>query len=320
MEKQIMVSVYMATYNHEKYIRQALESVVNQNTKFNYEIIVHDDASTDGTQAIILEYQRNYPDLIVPVLQTINQYQLGVERLVNFVLPIARGEYFAMNEGDDFWTDNYKLQKQVDYMELNRNCTLVTHKSNRISETGDYLGEVYTPVSTGAYTIKDILMNHTYFTTNSMLVKMSTLKEHIKIFEDCPSFDYIIKTIAILSGEVHALKDNMSSYRIASNGSWTSRMVADKKKYINHIQQSIDTYKYIDKHFHRIYHDEIQACIMQREFELLMLESNYKMVLNKSYKQFFSVLPTKAKIKIYIGSRFPKLLKLLIKIGGKSHE
>lgn len=113
----IVVSVYVATYNHKDYIRQALDSIVCQKTNFKFEVIVHDDASTDGTAEIVKEFYEKYPELIIPILQKTNQYQLNVNKLTKFILPIAKGKYIAWNEGDDFWTDEYKLQKQVDYIE-----------------------------------------------------------------------------------------------------------------------------------------------------------------------------------------------------------
>ena len=86
-----------------------------QKTTFPIEIIIHDDASTDGTAKIVKEYADKYPDLIVPILQTENQYSQGIKPSQNFVFPRARGKYIAFCEGDDYWTDPYKLQKQVDF-------------------------------------------------------------------------------------------------------------------------------------------------------------------------------------------------------------
>ena len=118
----VMVSIICNTFNHEKYVADALESFVNQKTNFEYEILVYDDASTDSTQAIIRKYEEKYPHLIKPVYQTVNQYSQGL-RPGHQNRQRASGKYVAMCEGDDYWIDPEKIQKQVDYMEQHPECT-----------------------------------------------------------------------------------------------------------------------------------------------------------------------------------------------------
>lgn len=117
MEKEILVSIRCTTYNHAQYIRQCLDGFVMQKTNFPFEAIVHDDASTDGTDKIILEYAEKYPNIIIPVLEEENQYSKGNGSVTRIVESYMRGKYIAFCEGDDYWTDPYKLQKQVDFLE-----------------------------------------------------------------------------------------------------------------------------------------------------------------------------------------------------------
>lgn len=126
MEKDILVSVNCITYNHAAYIRKCLDGFLMQKTTFRYEVLVHDDASTDGTADIIREYADRYPDIILPYYQTENQYSRGkgfVGGAIN--RRRARGKYIASCEGDDYWTDPMKLQKQVEYMEEHPDIRLV---------------------------------------------------------------------------------------------------------------------------------------------------------------------------------------------------
>jgi glycosyltransferase involved in cell wall biosynthesis len=120
-----LVSICCLTYNHVNYINQCLNGFLMQQCDFEYEILIHDDASTDGTSDIIREYQKKYPEIIKPIIQTENQYSkgIGVNRVYNF--PRAKGKYIALCEGDDFWTDPLKLQKQVDFLETNPEYSLV---------------------------------------------------------------------------------------------------------------------------------------------------------------------------------------------------
>lgn len=113
----MMVTVITITYNHEPYIRECLEGIVSQRTTFPFELLIHDDASTDGTADIIREYEAKYPDIVKPIYQTENQYSRGVPIGHTFLYPRAQGKYIAECEGDDYWTDPLKLQKQVDFLE-----------------------------------------------------------------------------------------------------------------------------------------------------------------------------------------------------------
>ena len=123
MHKELIVTILCTAYNHEPYIRKCLEGFVMQKTNFQFEAIVHDDASTDGTATIIREYAEKYPDIIVPIYQTENQYSKKIGIYKTFLYPKAQGKYIAICEGDDYWTDPYKLQKQVDLLEANLDCS-----------------------------------------------------------------------------------------------------------------------------------------------------------------------------------------------------
>src|SRR5690554_5550369 len=121
-----LVSISCITYNHAPYIRQCLDSFLMQECDFDFEILIHDDASTDGTQEIIKEYVQKYPNIIKPIFQTENQYSKGVRGIMaRFNFPRAKGKYIALCEGDDYWTDPLKLQKQVDFLEKNPEYSLV---------------------------------------------------------------------------------------------------------------------------------------------------------------------------------------------------
>jgi glycosyltransferase involved in cell wall biosynthesis len=122
--KEPLVSICCTTYNHEKYIRDSIEGFLIQKTTFPIEIIIHDDASTDNTALIVKEYADNYPELIIPIFQTENQYSKGIKPFYNYILPLIKGKYIAFCEGDDYWIDPYKLQKQVDILEANPEYSL----------------------------------------------------------------------------------------------------------------------------------------------------------------------------------------------------
>lgn len=125
LEQNILVSVICTAYNHESYIRQCLDGFVMQKTNFSFEVLVHDDASTDRTADIIREYEAKYPDIIKPIYQNENQYSKGIAIYSKFIYPNVNGKYIAICEGDDYWIDPFKLQKQVDFLETNEEYGLV---------------------------------------------------------------------------------------------------------------------------------------------------------------------------------------------------
>ncbi|WP_417237262.1 glycosyltransferase family 2 protein [Bizionia paragorgiae] len=130
MVEKPLVSICCITYNHEKYIRKCLEGFAIQETNFAFEILVFDDASVDNTQAIILDFAKQHNNVIT-FLQTENQWSKKKYGLTEWLFPAAKGKYIALCEGDDYWTDPLKLQKQVDFMETNIDCSLCHHSQNK---------------------------------------------------------------------------------------------------------------------------------------------------------------------------------------------
>ena len=114
-----MVSICCLAYNHGKKEKKTLDSILEQKTNFKYEILIHDDASTDHSAEIIREYEEKYPEIIKPIYQTVNQYSQDVSITPTIQVPRAKGKYIAICEGDDFWIDPLKLQKQFDFLEQN---------------------------------------------------------------------------------------------------------------------------------------------------------------------------------------------------------
>ncbi len=137
-EDDIMVSVCMITYNHEKYISQALDSILCQKTNFKYEIVIGDDCSQDKTVSIINEYVKKYPDKIVLVARKEN---MGMTRNSYNIRCRAKGRYIAFLEGDDYWLDEHKLQKQFDFLETNENCSAICGRVLTVNESGHPLGK-----------------------------------------------------------------------------------------------------------------------------------------------------------------------------------
>jgi glycosyltransferase involved in cell wall biosynthesis len=215
-----MVSISCVTYNHEPYIRDAIEGFLMQKTTFPVQILIHDDASTDGTTEIIKTYEEKYPCLIKCFYQTENTYKKP--NYLNFrksFYSARKGKYIAICEGDDFWTDPLKLQKQVTFMEQNADVSLCGHYGNILEKERLQMPK----------------LSHRRVVYPSMvtLIQSITLlaasicyrKPVMPLPEWCQSLkstDHPTYFQAYTLGKIAILPDNMCTYRIHPGGVWSS--------------------------------------------------------------------------------------------------
>lgn len=165
-----LVSISCITYNHSEFIKECLDGFLMQKTDFSYEILINDDASTDNTAEIIKEYQSKYPDLIFPIYQRENQYSIGHRRMnAKFNFPRAKGKYIALCEGDDFWTDPYKLQKQVDFLSKNSGYSIC---GTRVRNFSNGKIEVPNHNKIGDITLNDVLWRNPFSTCTVLFDKI----------------------------------------------------------------------------------------------------------------------------------------------------
>ncbi len=174
-----LVSICCLTYNHSKYVRQCLDGFLRQETNFKYEIIIHDDCSTDGTIDIIKEYEQKYPSIIKPIIQNENQYSQGVRTiLASFVWPKCEGKYIALCEGDDFWIAADKLQRQVDFLENNEDYGLCyTRVKQYIQKDNKFSKKNYGDKFLG---FEDLLINGNCIPTLSVCCRKNIIDKYLQ--------------------------------------------------------------------------------------------------------------------------------------------
>ena len=237
-EEQIMVSVLCTAYNHEPYIRDCLDGFVNQKTDFKYEVIIHDDASTDKTADIIREYEAKYPDIIKPIYQTQNQYSQGVRIGKVFFHPRIKGKYMAWCEGDDYWTDPKKLQKQVDFLESHPDFSLCCHRFKRYYENTDTWGDDYVtepftkhPNEEGLV-VTNIENFRTRFTwTLTLCYRKAVADEIVWHPYILGRRDFTFHYHLLKAGKGYCFADYMGVYRINSGGVWQRMSSFDKVRF-----------------------------------------------------------------------------------------
>lgn len=298
---EVAVSIVCNAYNHEEYIRDALSGFVMQKTTFPFEVLVHDDASTDKTAEIIREYERDYPDLIKPIYQTENQYSKGGGLVGKIQFARARGKYIAFCEGDDFWTDPLKIQKQYDALEAHPEIDMCAHTVEAVkANTLEPNGFIRPAKRDTVFTTEEVIRGGGGFVGTVSLFYRRGLVENMPPFRQFLMLDYTMQIQGSLRGGILFLDDCMAKYRVASNGSWTVRMAKDRLAYGRHYVKMVDMLKILDKDTEGKYSEVIAECIWKLEREWTyttdLYDNGYSLGFLRRNKEYISKMNFKVRI------------------------
>jgi len=238
------VSVAMITYNHEKFIAQAIDSVLMQQTDFEYELVIGEDCSTDRTRSMVVDYAGRYPDRIRPLLRERN---LGMNP--NFVQTFqsCRGEYVALLEGDDYWTDPLKLQKQIDFLDNHPECTICFHAVKIVWDDGSREPKPdFPPGRKQIYGLEDLLRftNHSMKTCSVMFCG-GLYPEFPTWYYEMPMGDLPLHILNAHYGNIGYINEILGVYRVHKGGVWfETDETEDLKRLIESwtiIEQNLDS-------------------------------------------------------------------------------
>lgn len=331
MNDDIMVSIDCITYNHENYIADAIESFLLQKTNFKFEILIHDDASTDSTPEIIKKYEKLYPNIIKPIYQSENQYSKDIPVSYKYQFPRAKGKYIAICEGDDYWIDPYKLQKQIDYLESNPDCSLCFHNAKVIDATnGNEKVKVHVPWApynekyyynkSSKYNAGELALLD-FIPTASLVFprKLST------VFSENPP-EWITKAIVgdapirlVLAnyGYSYYIDHVMSVYRVNVEGSSTQRAKIENQnlnKLIMRLKKHIEILDGFNEYSQYKYTNQLDEAKKVWEVSILRAEGKIKELKSKRYKSFYNHFNNKERLKIYLSLYVPKTYRKLVSI------
>lgn len=238
----ILVSVVCDVYNHEPYLRQCFDSFVMQKTNFKFEVLVHDDASTDKSAEIIIEYTNKYPDIFKPIIQKENQYSKGVGIWKTYQFPRVKGKYVAFCEGDDYWIDPLKLQKQVTAIESDSKNTMVYTAFSTVDETGNSIYRYdlhYNMCKSKSGNIFPFLLFRNVVMTVSCMVNRNVLES--KLYLDCnKSLDYNLFLAASSLGNCIYLDYETCSYRKVGNSMTNSNSNIVQQRFLQVWEYYVD--------------------------------------------------------------------------------
>jgi len=321
--KKPLVSILCITYNHEQFIGKCLESLVSQECDFDFEILIHDDASTDGTQAIIIEFQHKYPEIVKPILQTENQWSIRPSGInLRFNYPRAKGKYIALCEGDDYWIENDKLQKQVAFLENNPDFSMVCSAFNLIKEE-----EIIPIVKEGIVSAEkeddngfcfDLgdLMKHWFVRPSTALIK--NFSDEAKVLEEYESpFDVHLFYHILKTKKGYYSKEILAGYNRHNGGVYSGR--SPQELLLAHYYIFKEIYEKDKNKFIREQYLELSYKLINLRVSGLMPSSKIQtpelkaktVTARKVYKDIKPILKTKNERNRLYKSLIPLQLKIL---------
>ncbi len=317
--EDIKLSISCITYNHENYIRDTIDSFLMQKVDFPMEILIHDDASTDNTTKVIEKYEQEYSDIIKPIYQLENQYSKGVD-VSKLNSERSRGKYIAICEGDDYWTDPFKLQKQIDYLETHPECSLVVHDARIMdTKTGKLMDSFRPSIRSKSFSVEEIILGGGgLFPTNSMVFRSKYYKKLPNFYKDALIKDYPLTIYLALLGDVYYIDEPMSAYRYLVPGSWTARMSNNIENIIEHFDEISNMLNEIDIYSEYKYSDTIKKTKAINEFNLLVAQGKIAEAKRRDIFAYYSSLDIKKKMVINIKQYFPSLARCLQNIRRKT--
>lgn len=273
------VSVLIITYNQQKFIRKAIDSALAQQTTFPIEILVGDDFSNDGTREIIQQYEREHPGLVIAVL---HPHNMGKNGGINFLetLKLAKGEYYALMDGDDYWTDPLKLQKQADLLDAHPDYSTVFHNALITYEDGTPSHLLNGPDMKPYYTVDDLIgEDEIWFMATSSTMYRNNIKEYPAWFRESSSGDIPRLILKAKLGKIGYIPDVMSVYRKNRGGASFADNYYDETFLRNRIQMYRDINRELDYKY-----DQVLRRNIARYYRMLLDSKQYK---NRYFRRAF---------------------------------
>lgn len=289
-----LVSISLVAFNQGPYISEAIESVLMQQVNFSYEIIIHDDASSDNTPEIIRKYASKYPEKIIPILQEENQFSQGYEVNASFTIPRARGKYIAFLEADDYWIDPGKLQTQVDFLEANPDVSMCFTATKHIFSDNARKPKLKRYRKHDAIcTTRDVIA------LGGRLVDMGGAVVRRSIFEDVPAWyhyaqiwDLTVPLLSLLHGNIQYIDQVTSIYRYNVSGSWTQNNKKNFNRRVRNMKKSIRVADGFDQETNFQYHTFIQKKHNPMIVEILLLSNEN----DQDFDELYARLPVISKL------------------------
>lgn len=324
MEK-VDISIVTLVYNHAKYLRKCLDSLLMQKTQYSYEIIIHDDNSNDGSDDIIKEYSNKFPHIIKAIFQESNQYSKNVNISKTFIYPLINGRFVAFCEGDDCWIDENKLQMQADKMMSDNNISMCVHDVEKINSDGTPLEIYIKPNSLNCGEIEGDSLIRAYlqkkeaypFQTSSYMIRKEILFKEYRFVNYFDVGDLPMLFVAALNGKLYYIPKTMSYYRINVAGSYNER-IKNREYSIKQLNNSILAFKEFNIETNEKFKIDVKKIILYWSAQLYFAsgikdykkQAEYKKALTK--KEYYIAKYKYTKLGNFIRNVKNKIKRMLI--------
>ena len=318
----VLVSVNCVTYNHENYIRDAIESVLMQVTDFEYELLIGEDCSTDNTMQIVEEYAQKHPDKIRVIT---SDHNVGARENSVRLHNASVGKYVAICEGDDYWVDPYKLQKQIDYLEAHPDCTFSFHNAYLVRGTNKERDSRrslikkdhnYFPNDKTEFTAGELAL-FGFIPTSSFIYRRELMDHPPDWYYSAVVRDNSLKLLTTSHGYAHFIDENLGVYRIEVKDSIMDKWKKEgntKEKQIDRNKGFVMLLDNFNAYSNYKYDNEIKQAKIPFEVLNLGLEGNKKKLKSSEYKAYMESMNMKQRIIFNGNIHFPKSLALLVKV------
>ena len=280
-QQKIKVSVTLVTFNHEKFITQAIESILLQEVNFDYEIIIGEDFSRDSTREIVIAYQKKYPDKIRLILPEKNLGCYGQKIFVQ-TLQACRGEYIALLDGDDYWTFPDKLQQQVDYLDNHPECAICFHDVTTIFEDRAEAPRRYNDYEPSQFSELENILKSNFIPTCSTLYRRDLFGEFPDWYYDTVCGDWVLHVLNARYGKIGYINQSMGVYRVHKNGLFSGM------KKIQQLKEAIKCYELLNEYLNFEYNQIIKSEQIYRYLTCFLIYKKEGSLLKN--KQFISQL------------------------------
>lgn len=273
------ITVWMTAYNHEDYIEACLDGILKQNTKFEFDIVLGEDFSTDRTREIIIDYDKKHPGRFKLFLPENN---IGMMEMDSATFPMCTGEYIALLNGDDYWTDEFKLQKQSDLLDSDPGISMCYHKTKVIDEINDMTWETEFTGEGNILPVEKLFRGFNPIMTSSVMCRnFEALPEW---YNEMPYGDMPLYLMLSERGKISYIDETMGVYRIHNSGNWQGDSL------FKNLLKDIHYYRLIDEKFNYKYNAHIKKILAHRFFDLIIisLKDNDKSQAEKYYTELES--------------------------------
>lgn len=300
MDSQPLVTVWCITYNQANYIKDALEGFLMQQTNFKFIVVIHDDASTDGTSDIVRQYAKDHPDIFIDYIEKENQWNKGgLPHIIQLMNSLYRqSKYIAFCEGDDYWTDNKKLQRQVDFLEANSSYSMCFHSALKKYECEVNSWILCENIEDKDYSATDLFVNWT-IPTASILCRKEALDFYANLqnAEMIQNYDIFIILSCAMIGKIRGMHEQMSIYRIQGQG-----LTYNKEALRRTIMKNPNHFRCLKLNFPIIDQRYINDTISKTYFERALIQKHFKDKMTDFWASFqYNAIRFIKMLMIYVG-------------------